>query len=253
MCEWEHELPPSLPRFHLRIWFSKSWQNCEQGTQTHLSLIVVISVIEIYVYILYICISWNILKNLWHVLKYLGSWTKPPKTKASKKPFEKTHHLEFIIHFQSNCDDPQNLEKQTSKFQKNPPESLRILSLPIGLGSPSGDGVPITGARKSLTTTTPKDDAGNVWISKFSRCWKMWKLEQHKQNCVKDMKILLGLTSCQYVWWRINGTMWLFLTPFNVGEVGDVRVMYQHKPQDECLEQRNLGSNNRTTPQQMGP
>ena len=39
---------------------------------------------------------------------------------------------------------------------------------------------------------------------------------------------------------------------FNVGEVGDVRVMYQHKPQDECLKQRNLGSNNRTTPQQMG-
>lgn len=36
--------------FRLRIWFSKSWQNCEQGTQTHLGLIVVISGIEIYVY-----------------------------------------------------------------------------------------------------------------------------------------------------------------------------------------------------------
>ena len=146
----------------------------------------------------------------WNILDHKLSL---PKQRPPQKHLKKTHHLEFIIHFQSNCDDPQNLEKQTSKFQKNPPESLRILSLPIGLGSPSGDGVPITGARKSLTTTTPKDDAGNVWISKFSRCWKMWKLEATKtEPCVKDMQILLVLlTSCQYVWRRIKGTMWLFL------------------------------------------
>jgi len=68
--------------------------------------------------------------------------------------------LEFI-EFSVELDDPQNLEKQTPFFPKNSTgKASEFCHCRIGLGSPSGDGVPITGARKSLTTTTPKDDAG---------------------------------------------------------------------------------------------
>ena len=63
------------------------------------------------------------------------------------------------------------------RIQRHPiPVAQHIHRSWVGLGSPSGDGLPITGTRKSLTTTAPKDDAGKCESRNF-KMLKMSKLE----------------------------------------------------------------------------
>ena len=79
--------------------------NCEQGTQTHLGLIVVISGIEIYVYM-------YILKYIEKTLKCIEiSWIMnyASQNKGLQKTSKNGHHLGFMNFF-VELDDPQNLQ-----------------------------------------------------------------------------------------------------------------------------------------------
>ena len=113
------------------------------------------------------------------------------------------------------------------RMQRHPtPVAQHIHRSWVGLGSPSGDGLPITGTRKSITTTAPKDDAGKCESRNF-KMLKMSKLEE-KNRTVKRYEDFYCFDLMSIRLPKDQRNVWLFLDPLKLDKL-DTMVMCQHK------------------------